>query len=239
MIGRAASFACLLATLCALGGGCARSFGLEVRDCTADELAFIDVGITVAESVADTAGSQLALRHPEEDVSFDDILDQVRAARADGRIRCADHTARVDDDRRLDGITGFADMGTREIVLNTGHPIWQDAFESFLVHQAQPPPDDQTLAKRLAGCRRRPYEDARSEARSRVMSPVTAATHLVHEGAHLATGTRYPHTATNMDEVQDQPDFVTYAGILTFDAVYWQVWLPEARRIDEMYFDGE
>ena len=72
-----------------------------------------------------------------------------------------------------------------------------------------------------------------------MLAPATAAKNRVHEGAHLATGARYPHTSNNTEEILDEPDFVARAGIVVFEAVYWHAWLPEARRIDEMYFDLE
>ena len=237
MTGRDALGTCLLWVLTAVGPGCPGSIGLEVRDCSVEELAFIDAGVVAAETVVDIVGPQLARRHPDEEVTYDEILGQVRDAREDGRIRCAEHTARVDDGRELAGITGYADMGRREIVLNTGHPTWRDAFGEFLAYQGAPPMDDQTLAKRLAGSDRVDYEDVRRQTRSRLLAPATPALHLVHEAAHLATGTRYPHTAGNADDVVEEPDFVVHAGYLTFDALCWQVWLPEARRIDGIYFD--
>lgn len=110
---------------------------------------------------------------------------------------------------------------------------------AFQAAETEPPLDDQTLAKRLAGADREAFEELRREARDRLLAPGTPATHLAHEAAHLATGNRYPHTLDNCCECMDDPDFVVRAGTLTAAALYWQLWLPEARRIDGAYFGTE
>ena len=236
MNGRWAMFAGPLLAALAGGPGCAAPFGLEVRECTAEELEFIDAGIAAAESVADRVGDQLALRYPDEQVTYEEILEQLRDARDEGRIRCADPTARVDDGRDLGGITGYADMGRRRIVLATGNADWQAAFAAFQAAEVEPPMDDQTLAKRLTGADREAFDDLRREARDRLLAPATPAALLAHEAGHLATGDRYPHTLADACESMDDPDFVVRAGTLTHDALYWQLWIPEARRIDGEYF---
>ncbi len=229
-----------LATLMVAGVGCSDAMDWAIRDCSAAELAFIDTGIARAAAVAPEAGATLAERYPEEPADYDEILERLRGARERGNIRCGDPAYLTDPDASTAGGTtsrGYTNTATGQVVLNTGAMSWRDAISAHEEAAWYGDLTVQATEKHLVDADWGEFRELKAAARDWIFAPTTAAEILIHEAAHLATASRYPHALDVAEEDLTGTDFVFEAGHVTRAAIYWELWQPERQRLDALYFD--
>ncbi len=212
-----------------------------MRDCTPEELAFVDAGIELAVAAAPTAGPMLAERYPGESASFDAIVERLQRVRDRGDIRCADPPELDDPDWQTEAgaetSRGYANTATGVIVINASARPWLQARSAYEASAHYDDFSPQGVEKAVAAASWLQFRDFKATARERIYAPTTAATLLVHEATHLVTGLRYPHTLDGDGEAPEGTDFVFQAAEAARAAIYWDVWMPERQRLDSLYFD--
>ena len=219
--------------------GCGNSADWEIRDCTAEELDFIDAGIELAVAAAPTAGPMLAERYPGEPATYEAIVDRLQRVRERGDIRCADPDLPDDpdwtDEAAGETSRGYANTATGRIVINAGARPWLEARRAYAQGERYAGFSPQGVEKAISAASWLEFRDLKEAARGRFYAPTTAATILVHEAAHLVTGMRYPHTLDG--EGLEGTDFVFQAAEAARAGIYWDVWMPERLWLDSLYFD--
>ncbi len=210
--------------------GCGASVDFDSRDCTQTELAFIDVATDRATAVEHLVGPELAERYPSESVTFGDVLARLGEARRDEKIRCG----RVAEGEPQ--VFGLADVVSGTIILNMESRRWTAPLEAHTLSEGYGQLTTEEIAAQIESADWDAFHELKEMGRGHLYAPGIVSMSLVHEAAHLVTGSDYPHDEENAEQVRAEGDFVTEAGELTLDAIYWDIWLPERQWMDELYF---
>jgi len=227
---RARGTACLLA-LSLLS--CSASW--DERECTEDELGLIDHGVERATSVSGGVTEALEHRWGIDGPSLDAIATELLDAHDEGRIRCG--TPPRDLAEAHGFVAGLSEKTAGVIYVNPEHDDWERAQLRWEASRDVAELTDAEILNEFGQGSTSLFE-LMAEVRELHFASTFPAEVLSHEAAHLAFPEWHHEYALDDPTRIVTPDFFVDVGDFTSRAIYNELWLPEAARLNELYRDA-
>jgi len=206
---------------------------LDVRDCTDDEMEFIDHAIGEAAYVEPYVNQALADEFSDVETTYADIIETLVRVRSKGGIHCGD--AAVDPVGAYSSggdFRSYADPLSDTIVMSTVRLGWVTPMVNWQDGRPYAEIDVDDLPELVAGMDKNEFMDLKGQAEDYLTSPSIPAYVLVHEAAHIEMNVA--HDREHLDDNRYR-EFITDIGIYAAYGICWERWVPENEWLDYLY----
>lgn len=205
------------------------------RECTQEELAYVDHGIQSALAVSDEVEEALLMRWGESPSPMNDIVGVMTDARDMGRIVCGSPSTETLELRGL--VFGMADPSTQSILVNTEHVSWISSETRWEETRGFAEMTEEQIAEEMSVCDFEAFTAMKEAACGYHFESTFAAKVLSHEAAHLANpGLEHEYDPEDSTRLI-APDFIVDVGNFTERAVYNNLWMQERKLLNDTFIE--
>jgi hypothetical protein len=205
----------------------------EVRECTSNEMAFIDHSIHELGLVEIEVEGEIN----NDNFTFNDILSQLRIVQEDNSFRCGLAELTFDAENMTDGdIRSQANWHYDEIWMHVESDDWLRAFPSWLNSRGYGNLTDEDKIKIAASDDYETYQLLLDDAGDYLYEPSPVAGTLAHEAGHLFTGAHHSYDAEDIDDDSSAADgYLDDLHTVCDDAIFLEVYVPEYTWLEEIH----